>query len=480
MDFSWKFAIDAGAISLALLCATFLRARSRFLQRFVVPNALTAGFLLLPVYNFLFPLLGYRGHRLGDLVYHLLSVSFIAMILRPSVVRSPRAVRNTFGMAVGILSQYALQALFGLLGAYFMLSTFAPGLSPAFGLFVPLGYALGPGQAYAIGKGWEPMGFSGAASVGLAFAAIGYLWSSFIGVSLISWGVAKGWVSASAREFLKSRSYASGVVEEGATGSEVGRLTTDSEAIDSFSFHTALTAGTYLLSFLLLSGLTALLSLAGSAGRELGANFWGINFIFSSLTAFLVKGFLKRAGLLRLVDDGTMTRISGVAVDFMVAGAIAAIALESVASYWLHILLLSLASGILVTVTTIWTCSRLFTDRRFERMLMIYGCSTGTLSTGLALLRVLDPEFRSPVAADYMKSAGITFAAAIPFILSINLPAKAGQTGDMGYFWLMIAVAAAYLLVNVLAFFLVAGRRAFARPGTLWLPEADVPQGLQK
>ena len=49
-----------------------------------------------------------------------------------------------------------------------------------------------------------------------------------------------------------------------------------------------------------------------------------------------------------------------------------------------------------------------------------------------------------------------------------------------GWLGAMFLLPAAYLLVNVLAFFLVAGRRAFARPGTLWLPEADVPQGLQK
>jgi len=46
MDFSWKIVIDAGIISAALLVATFLRTKIRFLQRFMVPNSLTAGFLL--------------------------------------------------------------------------------------------------------------------------------------------------------------------------------------------------------------------------------------------------------------------------------------------------------------------------------------------------------------------------------------------------------------------------------------------------
>ncbi|HQJ22100.1 MAG TPA: sodium:glutamate symporter, partial [Rectinema sp.] len=79
MDFSWKIVIDAGLISFALVIATFLRSKVRFLQKFLVPNALTAGFLLLPLYNFLMPAIGYGTNRLGDLVYHLLNLSFISM-----------------------------------------------------------------------------------------------------------------------------------------------------------------------------------------------------------------------------------------------------------------------------------------------------------------------------------------------------------------------------------------------------------------
>lgn len=471
MDFSWKFAIDAGTLSLALLFTSFLRSRSRILQRFVVPNALSAGFLLMPVYNFIFPLFGYSIHRLGDLVYHLLSISFIAMILRPTVIRKERSARNVLGMTVGILSQYAIQALIGLLGVFVLVNTLFPDLPLAFGLFIPLGFALGPGQAYAIGQGWEDLGFMGAGSVGLAFAAVGYLWSSFVGVSLISWGTKKGWISGEAREFLRARTYASGILEEGKEAPCGGKLTTDSEAIDSFSFHAALVGGTYLLSFLLLTGITWLLSFAGDTGRELGVNLWGINFIFSSLTAFAVKGFMKLTGTIRLADDGTLTRISGFAVDYMVAGAIAAISLQFVVAYWAPLLILSTISGVVVALSTIWLCSRVFKDERFERMLMIFGCSTGTLSTGLALLRVVDPEFRTPVASDYMKSAGLTFMMAIPFILAINLPAKAGATGNMSYFWLMVVIAAAYLFSMLVLYGILSGRRSLAKAGSLWLPD---------
>ncbi|HOV62726.1 MAG TPA: sodium:glutamate symporter, partial [Spirochaetia bacterium] len=152
MDFDWTFFIDVGLIGLALLFATFLRAKIRFFQRFLIPNALTAGFILLPVYNFVLPAIGLGVNGLGELVYHLLNISFIAMTLRKSPPKANKGSGSIFATSVAILSQYAIQALTGLLLTFLFIKTIAPGLFPAFGFDLPLGFALGPGQAFAIGQ----------------------------------------------------------------------------------------------------------------------------------------------------------------------------------------------------------------------------------------------------------------------------------------------------------------------------------------
>ena len=169
-----------------------------------------------------------------------------------------------------------------------------------------------------------------------------------------------------------------------------------------------------------------------------------------------------------LLDDDTLTRISGFSVDFMVAGALAAISLVFVGKFWLPILVMSTICGLMVFVTVPWMSSRMFRDFKFERMLMLYGVSTGTLSTGLALLRVMDPEFKSKVSSDYMLSAGLTFVLAIPFILCINLPAKAYVTGSMSYYWIMMGVAVLYLLYVLATYMVLARKKSFAKPKQLW------------
>ncbi|GAB1431866.1 sodium/glutamate symporter [Spirochaetota bacterium] len=470
MDFSWKIVIDAGIISCAMILASFLRTKLKFLQRFMVPNSLTAGFLLLPVYNYFIPWLGYTQNRLGDLVYHLLNISFIAMTLRAKPAESKKTKNHSvWAMSTVILSQYAIQAFMGLILSWMIIKTVMPGLNPAFGLTLPLGYALGPGQAYAIGKGWEAMGFEGASSLGLTMAALGYLWACLVGVPLVNYGIRKNYIKMPPS--FSDKGLRSGIVPPDAEKKITSRATTDIEAIDPLSFHAAIVAFTYLLSFLLLTGLSAILSLAGKAGTDLAANLWGINFIFSALSAMIVRKVIDLLKIGHVLDGDSLSRISGFSVDFMVSAALAAISLVFVGQYWLPIVVVGLIGGILTLVTTPWFCSRIFRDYRYERMVMLYGVSTGTLSTGLALLRIIDPEFKTKVSSDYILSAGLTFALAIPFILSINLPAKSGMTGNMTSFWLMVAVSLAYFVYSIAAFAIVAKKRAFKSIGKIWLEQ---------
>ncbi len=468
MNFPWNMFLDLGVISMALLLATFLRARINFFQKFLIPNALTAGFILLPFYNFVAPAVGMSEIGLGAIVYHLLSISFISMSLRKPAYTKRKGDKSVFGTSVSIISQYSLQSLVGLLLTFFFMSTVMKSLYPAFGFFMPLGFALGPGQAYAIGEGWVSMGFEGAPDVGLTFAAVGYMWACFGGVILINMGIKRGWLGKEQVKNISARRFRSGVMgrdEELQVGS---KLTTESEAIDSASYNMAVVLMVYLFSFLLLKGLGILLSFAGNLGNDLAVNLWGISFVFAAMVALIVKTLMIKLKLEHTLDNGSLTRIAGNSVDIMVAAAVGAISLTVVVQYWLPILVISVTGGIVTFITVIWISSRIFEDYQFHRALIIYGACTGTMPTGLALLRVVDPDFETPVATDYMYSAAVTFFLVIPFILSINLPAYSITKANPIYFWAAIGVALAYLLFVVISHRAIGGKRAFAKISSLW------------
>ena len=131
-----------------------------------------------------------------------------------------------------------------------------------------------------------------------------------------------------------------------------------------------------------------------------------------------------------------------------------------------------LIAGVLTLVAVPWIGSRLFKDHKFHRTLILYGVATGTLTTGLALLRIIDPDFKTPVASDYMYAMGMTFFLAIPFIMAINLPTRSYTTGNPLYFWLTIGVGFMYLLYVIISFSIVA-KRPFHKPFRLWARSED-------
>jgi len=473
MNFPWNMFLDLGVISMALLMATFLRSKLTFFQKYLIPNALTAGFLLLPFYNFVAPQVGMSEVGLGAIVYHLLSISFISMSLRKPNFKKERGDRGVIGTSISIISQYSLQSLVGLLLTFFFMSTIMKELFPSFGFFMPLGFALGPGQAYAIGEGWVAMGFEGAPDVGLTFAAVGYMWACFGGVILINMGIKNGWLGKDLEDKVNERRMRSGVLgwnEEFPVGS---RLTTESEAIDSASYNLAIVLMVYFFTFLLLKGLGFLLSFAGDLGNDLAVNLWGISFVFAAMVALVVKAIMKKMNLDHTLDNGALTRVAGNSVDLMVAAAVGAISLTVVVQYWLPILVISVTGGLVTFFSVIWISSRIFTDYQFHRALIIYGACTGTMPTGLALLRVIDPDFETPVATDYMYSAAVTFFLVIPFILSINLPAYSFTKNNPMFFWAAVGVAVAYLVFFLISHRVIGKKRAFAKLTSLWYTKGD-------
>ncbi len=467
MNFSWHIFINLGVISFALLLATLIRSRVKFFQKYLIPNALTAGFILLPLYNFVFPALGLTSIQLGQITYHFLGISFVSLTLRQGP-KNGKSRRDVFPMSLGIISQLALQAFLGFGLTLIFIATFMPDLFHGFGFLLPLGFAEGPGQAFSIGEGWKIYGVENAGNIGLTFAALGFVLCSFGGIFLIHHALKKGWVSKKELSNMNSGYTRSGVRPRNSRLKVGSYLTSDTEAIDSLSVHMALVLTAYFMSWLLLTGITALLGLAGQMGTELAVNLWGINFIFAAFMGLLLRSILRAIKVDHITDNYTLTRISGLSVDIMVASAVAAISLIAVSQFWLPIIIVAAIGAVSTFYATIWYCSRLFSDHRFLRTLLIFGVSTGTLSTGLALLRAVDPEFESPVAMDYAYASGITFFLVIPLILIINLPLQTFKTGDPTFLWITMGIVVAYLVFVIVAYAFIARHRALGQRHHLW------------
>ncbi len=473
MDFN--AIINLGIVGLGLLVGALLRAKVRILQRFLIPSAIIGGFFLLVFYNFVAPRINLEATFLGDLVYHLLNISFIAMALRNPSDDKPRdgsARRSFFENVIAIFGQYGLQCFFGLVATLLMIVTFIPDLFPAIGLSLPLGFELGPGQAYSISLPWESMGFEGATSVGLAMAAAGFITGSIGGVILINLGVKKGWIPEKDARKLQERKLFSGFLKKGESR-EGSRLTSEGESIDTLSYHVALIMASYLVSWAMLAIIEKLLGLLGPIGAEISSTLWGVNFIFSMFAAAIVRAIIRKTGIDYTIDNGTLNRINGLSVDLTVAACLGAISLTALASYYIPVIIL-IAVGILITCFVLpWYSSRIFSDHQFYRMLVLFGTATGTLPTGLSLLRVVDPDFETPAARDYAYASGMVFIFVFPLILFVNLPAYSYAQNAPVLFYAMLGITFIYTLIFIIAYRIAAGKKAFRKIGKFWLGEND-------
>jgi ESS family glutamate:Na+ symporter len=416
----WSLVIDFTIICVSLLAAAILRAKVRFLQRFLVPNAITAGFVGLGIVNLtgrFVPELMPSREMLGNIVYHLLAVTFIAIALkRREHYMDRNAVTTAFHLSLG----YAVEGLLGYGLTLAFIFTFIPDLFPTFGMLFAIGFGQSSGQAFALGKGWEALGFVNGGTVGLTFGSLGFLWACFVGIPFLNWGIRKGYVKGLDIETLRNR----GFLAANETGASIGRMTSHPDVMATGSFHLAFIGAVYLVNYFFIKALVALTGRIGSDyALQLGQVLWAYHAFFGTLIALLVGMLMTKMRLHHLLDDDILTGISTASVDFLVTAAIMAIELVVVARYLVPILVITILGGTAVMALVIFLAKRSYRDFFFERVISIFGLLTGTVSSGLALLRVVDPGYRTPAARDLVLGSGFSLFFAFPLLLIINMPA---------------------------------------------------------
>jgi glutamate:Na+ symporter, ESS family len=374
-----------------LLLGVALRAKVGFLQRFLFPSCLAGGVIGLVLMHM--GIFDFETSTLEMFAYHFFNISFISV----GLTRDDEDAGHASGkqMLKGPAWMALMQGLTfpsqAVIGGLFVIGFGLVGLHlfPTFGFLVPLGFNEGPGQALSIGKAWEQVGFANAATIGLTFAAIGYAIAFFVGVPLVNYGIRKGWATFGSGEL--SRDFIVGLLPKNAQKETAGSLTIHSGNAETLAFQAALVGVVYGITW-------GVVKLLGSvAPPDVGAILWGFFFFFGLGIAYIVKWIMKMAGVVHLVDPGIQRRITGWSVDYLIVATVAAIQLKIVWDYILPISLIALVNGILTTCLVIYFGKRLDAFG-LERAAAIFGVVTGTVSCGLLLLRIVDPEFKTPVA----------------------------------------------------------------------------------
>ncbi|MBR6472947.1 MAG: sodium:glutamate symporter [Firmicutes bacterium] len=449
MDYSaanaglWNIIIQLGLIAGSILLANFLRQKVPFIKKSLMPVAVLAGFILLAARYA--GLITINGSLMEILVYHGIALGFIAMSLRvPDIKSTPSEDLTGLKSGAIIVSSYLVQGIAGLLITLTLGYTLMPDLFKAAGLLLPMGFGQGPGQANNIGSTYEGLGFDGGRSFGLAIAAAGYLVACIVGVIILNILMRKGKIGD--RKAAEDEHPPVDFFQE---KDEIPI----SDSIDKLSIQLAMVILVYLLTYLASWGITSgIAAVSSGLAGTVNSLIWGFNFIIGSALAILLRVLLekgKKAGIIvrRYQNNYLLNRISGFFFDIMIVAGIASIYIEDLVGLWLPFVIMVIAGGILTWIHLSIVCRKVYPGYYYEGLVSMYGMMTGTISSGVLLLREIDPSLSTPAANNLITGSSFGIILGAPVLVFVGLAPRSDIMCWAVIGLVTIYLAALYLLI---------------------------------
>lgn len=446
MDYSaanqslWNIIIQLGQIAGAILLCNMLRNRVRAIRGAMMPVAVMAGFVLLLLkYT---GLIRVDGELMEILVYHGIALGFIAMSLRVTNRDANRHDHAALKSGAIIVSSYMVQGVVGLVISIVLGYTLMPGLFKAAGLLLPMGYGQGPGQANNVGTSYQNLGFAGGHSFGLAIAAAGYLCACIVGVVMLNILAKRGSVKPGRKR--------------GDDDLAIGFFQDQDElpvadSIDRLSVQLAMVLLTYLATYLVTWGLTSgIAALSEGLAKTVNTLLWGFNFIIGSAIAVLLRALLekgRRSGLVerQYQNNYLLNRLSGFFFDIMIVAGISSINIEDLSGLWLFFILMAVSGGVFTWLHLRRVCKWAYPDYYYEGLISMYGMMTGTISSGILLLREIDSDFKTPAANNLVSGSSVGIILGAPVLVLVSLAARSDLMAIV-----VCGIAAAYLALLLL------------------------------
>lgn len=411
----WSLLIVFSVLLGSLLLANLIKKTVPFLKKSLIPSSVLGGIILLIISSlyyvftkdvfFNLPIFGSSSYEILEdgtsviinktgtnalevITYHFLGIGFVAMALRDN--KKPidkESTKDIFNSGCATVAGYLLQAVLGL-GITIVAGFLSAKVVKYSGIILPFGYGQGTGQALNYGTIYEKdFGFVGGSNFGLTIAALGFLSASIGGVIFLNYLRRKGKVAQYSEHESENLS-----LSDIQTADEIEM----NGSIDKFTIQLAAVLVIYIASY-------ALMALLGNLLPSFKSVFFGFNFLIGTALAMLVKWILKvlnKKGIVKkkYLNTFMMNRIGGTAFDIMIVAGIAVIQIQLIKEYWWILLILGVLGAVATFFYILFVSKVLFKNYSYEEFFAMYGMLTGTASTGVILLREIDPDLKTPAS----------------------------------------------------------------------------------
>lgn len=429
-------------IALLLLVAKLIKERVPFLNQIIMPAALLAGAIGWLLSDQASGLVTLNTQFLEVVMYNSIGLAFIALALRTN----EQVSNKPFVTGAIIASGYLFQAVLGSLVVVLLFSEWFLGT----GFLISLGFSQGPSLAFNIGSGWEQQGLVPlGGALGVAIAAIGFLWGGIVGVVINNFYARKHHLTLNR---------------------DVDRIFVSNIEIESHSKITIFDVlTTNIVLVLLIYGVVMVilglsqrfLAPIGGLAQTFASLFYGLNFLLGIIIAFAFKRLQKVVNN-KGINIGFVTNnyilqsISSFLFNVLITSSVLIISRASVDQYFLFIVIGTTLAGILTYGYFKWLTKWQFQQFQHEYTIGFYGNNTGVISTGIALVKMIDPELKTPVVQGLVVGSGTALFFAIPLFGILVIP-EAFHGQAVGVLYTFAALIGYWLIL--MSFLWVAKKR---------------------
>lgn len=434
--------VDMGLIGALILLGVILRAKVPAFQWLMLPAPVIAGFLgFLLGPNVLGAYAKSQGWAWAGLPFSEYVGSYTTMLI--AVVFSCMALSQDFSLksltpslrgfaGYGILMS-AGQVLVGMLLAFILLRPLfdAP---MSMGLILFGAWSGGFGTSAAMGDVFAANGQPEVTSIAFTAATVGMLSGIIGGVILARIGASKGYAAAYDASKPLPQSLRTGILGRDERHS-AGEHTLSGSSVETLTFHIGIVGAVMAIGWWVQTTSAAYL------------NAFALPlFTTAFLVGLVVRWALRRTGGVKVVDQGTTKSISGTASDILIVCGMVSIEPAFVSDHLLSLLFIFLLGIAFCVFLGLVIAPRYLGHGWFEKQIFTWGWATGSVATGIALLRIVDPEFESGTVEDF----GYAYMPLIPIegaaVAVAPLLIIAGASWSVALIWGALALLGFWLL----------------------------------
>lgn len=431
-------------LAIVLIIARFIKRGSSLLQKLFIPSSLVAGIgglILGP------QILGTIPPEITDywaqFPKYLINIVFAGLFLGRFIPGRKEIWKQAGPMiAFGNTMAWGQYVLGIVLVLAFLIPVF--GTNPLAASLIEISFAGGHGTAAGLAPTFEQLGWSEGTDIALGLATLSIITAVVSGILFVNIYHRKHNKNVGEEHWKQQRQH---MIRSGYNlirFTEKVSTNPKAIAINLLAFTVAIGIGWLLLQSLIIAENWVL-------GGFTDMRFFAYVPLFplAMIGGLIVQLTLKKLRKQHLIQRRTAEIISAMALDLLIASAIATVSLTVIGSNLPVFLTLGLAGIIFITLSFLFLAPRIFATHWFERGITDYGQAMGMTATGLLLNRLADPANKIKVKEAFaykqlifepFMGGGLVTAMAVIFMHELGLTPVLIISCLVMLFWLVVGL----------------------------------------